>query len=123
MFFLLVLSIGLFAHNEEAKAYTNWEPKTYTVNYQATAYGMQQVGSKALAPVGFAWLENGIPMSAVNYKMGLSQATFTFKASKVWITGKPRVYDQGYYYTQFGTPWGTFYAKANSLKELLYISW
>lgn len=118
--FLVVLGLGFTTGSKEAQAYNNWELKRYNANYQTYAYGMYQVGSRTLAPIGFKWYENGIPMNAVNYSLGLSQASFTFKADKVWDMGKPRIYDQGYYYKQFGTPWGTFYAKASNIRELVY---
>lgn len=117
--FVLLLSIVGLGKSTEVEA-RSWTPKTYTVNYQTYAYGMYQVGSKSLVPAGFKWFENGIPMNAVNYKMGTSAATFTFKADKVWDRGRGKVYDQGYYYKEFGTPWGNFYARAGSLGELLY---
>ncbi|MFS7398391.1 hypothetical protein [Carnobacterium maltaromaticum] len=113
---LFFISFSMCMSTKEVSA--AYEKKVYRINYRDTQWGMEQVGSKQLVPKGFAWLENGIPIKAV--ELVNDNYYFKFRAGSVWDRGRPRVYDSGYWYKEFGTPWGNFYARADNLYQLIY---
>ena len=117
----------------EVWRYTNTTPQTnnkpqqkayYQANEVKYVYGIYQIRCDYLTPIGFDWLENGIPVAMVNwvdengnnltdgvdkdFKAGMF---FSFAGDEVNIndTGKGGYYG-GYYYRQFefgqyGTVW------------------
>jgi hypothetical protein len=78
--------------------------------------GFWQMRCTELAPVGFNWTDNGIPKDSTTV---YSNASFSFKANRVWDTGVG-AYDKGYYWRNIGTPQGSFWASVWNLNDLLY---
>lgn len=87
--------------------------------YRASAYreiyGMYQWKINELAPVGFNWLENGIPQYVTK---GYGQA-LTFNSARITDTGVGG-WQYGYYWRQFSCAKGTFWASAWDKNDLLY---
>lgn len=88
----------------------------YTTNEGKNIYGIYQFRCNKLAPVGFNWYQNGIPAYATQQ---VSASRFVFKTANVWDTGVG-AYDKGYYWRNFGTPWGSFWASVWNLNDLFY---
>lgn len=87
----------------------------YRGNEYKEIYGIYQWRINELAPVGFAWYENGIP-SSVTKGLGSS---LTFNSSKISDTGVGG-WQYGYYWRKFSTAQGTFWASAWNKSDLLY---
>ena len=85
------------------------------INQRATVYGINQIYSRELAPVGFNWYDNGIPTSCVR----ISYDMFSFVSGRVWDSGFG-AWDQGKYWRNFSTSQGSFWANVGSLNQLLY---
>lgn len=78
---------------------------------------MWQMQCTELAPVGFDWIDNGIPTAVAN--INSNTARFTFKTNMVSDTGVG-MYDRGYYWRNINTPYGSFWASVWNLNDLLY---
>lgn len=112
----LLIAVGLSVPQGKAEARA-----VYVANTTSYQFGMWQIKSNALAPSGFSWLDNGIPLNAVNKvgSYGASSFTFSFKPSAVWQTNNV-VVDYGRTWRQFTTPWGSFWSVARDWNDLVY---
>lgn len=77
--------------------------------------GSYQWRVNELAPVGFNWIDNGIPTSITN---GFGNG-FTFNSSKVSDT-RVGTWQYGYYWRKFNTSEGAFWASVWDKNDLLY---
>ncbi len=87
--------------------------------YRASSYreihGMYQWKINELAPVGFSWLDNGIPQYVTS---GYGQS-LSFISNRITDTGVGG-WQYGYYWRQFSCAKGTFWASVWDKTDLLY---
>ncbi len=96
----MVAVIIIITPGENAKASSCI--RYYYSNDIATVYGIRQIKSYALAPVGFTWHDNGIPVDAVIFKYNGGKVYFRVNPGRTYATGQ-RVYDAGMYWYKFNT--------------------
>lgn len=92
--------------------------KTYRISESKRFYNIMQIRCNELAPVGFDWYDNGIPLSVVN-SLGNNLFNFYNKEMSIADSGVG-VYDQGYYWRKFNTASGSFWASVWNFGNLVY---
>ncbi|KRN57529.1 lytic exoenzyme target recognition domain-containing protein [Carnobacterium divergens] len=101
--------------NQSNRIATRAALKVYRANDYKEMYGFYQWRINELVPVGFNWYDNGIPSSVTK---GFGQA-LTFNSGKITDTGAG-AWQYGYYWRQFSTAQGTFWASVWDKNDLLY---
>lgn len=110
--------------------------KVYEVNAVFNDRGVYKVRCNYLAPVGFSWADNGIPLALINFtnaygsqtnidqKWNGRQTHFTMDQ---WSAGMYGVHDSGiggynygYYWRKINSSLGSFWVSAWSITDLYY---